>query len=226
MKSTCKVRLKGHEFDLKKASTFIKTSLFSIDLFEDEYYILSDSFNDTKDTNVVSSVASSFLEKINGILKIKFADFRGIELDYLFVFEDENGIDKVAAMQARMEGRGDLTVTVESDENKEIDDVLTNSVASEIFHIYSKETSWVNLYKVYELIKDEVGPKEVEKYVTDKELSRFTGTAQSKAQIGDEARHASSKYKGHPNPMTLEEANELVKEMMVKWAESELGSSL
>ena len=226
MKSKCKVKLSGHEFDLKKASKYFKTDQFLITKIADEYFICSEKFNDTNDINIVSKIADDYLEKINGILKLKFEIFNPIALDYLFVFEEESGISKIAAMRAAINGRGGLTANVNNtaeeleNQKKKTEVLLSNSKASEVFHFYSQATTWINLYKIYEIIRDDIGDKKIISILTKHKLSRFTGTAQSKKQIGDDARHASNKYQGHADPMTIEEANELVKKLIIEWVES------
>ena len=52
------------------------------------------------------------------------------------------------------------------------------------------------------------------------EQGRFTGTAQSKDELGDDARHASRKYKAPKNPMSLDEARAFVKSVMKAWAKT------
>jgi len=228
MKSKCKVKLIGQEIDLKRASEYFKTNQFSISKFDNEYFICSDKFDDTKDTNIVSKIANDFLEKVNGILKLKFQGFDLIQLDSLFVFEDDNGISKIAAMRVAFSGRGDLTTKANNTDkeiehqNKQIEELLDDSIATEIFHFYSQPTSWINLYKVYEIVRDNIGEKRIIEFLTKTELSRFTGTAQSKGQIGDDARHASVKYQGHSQPMNIEEASALIKKLITKWAESKM----
>lgn len=79
--------------------------------------------------------------------------------------------------------------------------------------------SWVNLYKVYELIRDGAGDVVKRGWATKGELSRFTQTAQSRDSIGDAARHASKKFKAHATPMSLTEATDLVKSLLLNWLE-------
>jgi hypothetical protein len=228
MISKCRVKLIGQEIDLKKASDYFKTDQFSITKFENEYFICSDKFNDTKDTNTVSGIADSFLEKINGILKLKFQGFNFIALDSLFVFEDEQGISKIATMLTTLSGRGDLTAIANNtdeeieNQNNQIEGLINNSIATEVFHFYSHPTSWINLYKIYEIIRDNIGDKRIIQILSKNELSRFTGTAQSREQIGDDARHASKKFLGHSQPMTIEEANDLIKKLITKWVEASI----
>jgi hypothetical protein len=228
MKSKGKVKLIGQEIDLKKAADYFKTTQFSISKAEDEYFICSDKFNDIKSTNEISKIANSFLEKINGILKLKFQGFNTIALDSLFIFEDENGISKIAAMRATLSGRGDLTAipnsTGDEVENhiNQTEKLINDLIATEVFHFYSQPTSWINLYKIYEIIRDNIGDKRIIQILSKNELSRFTGTAQSRDKIGDDARHSSKKYSGHADPMTIEEANELIKKLIIKWAEASI----
>lgn len=228
MKSKCRVKLIGQEIDFKKASEYFKTDQFSITKFEDQYFICSHQFNNTKDTNLISEIANCFLEKINGILRLKFQGFNAIALDSLFVFEDEHGISKIASMRATLSGRGDLTAIANStdeeigNQNKQTEDLINNSIATEVFHFYSQPTSWINLYKIYEIIRDDIGDKEIIKILSKNELSRFTGTAQSREQIGDDARHAAKKFIGHPQPMTIKEANELIKKLILEWSEASI----
>jgi hypothetical protein len=228
MKSKCKVKLKGHKFDLEQASEYFITDIFSICKIENEYYISSDAFNDVRDTNSIVSLATSFIEKANAILKLKLHDYKPIELENFFLFEDENGISKIGTMQVTISGRSFVSNGKSQSEHereihkKQTETLLNNSVASEIFHFYSKPTSWIDLYKIYEIIKDNIGEKKIIGFLTKSEINRFTGTAQSKAQIGDEARHASNKYKGHSQPMTIQEADVLIKKLIINWLDNEI----
>ena len=61
---------------LKKRLNILKIDQFSITKFEDEYFICSHQFNDIKETNLVSEIATCFLKKINGILRLKFGGFK------------------------------------------------------------------------------------------------------------------------------------------------------
>jgi|WetSurMetagenome_2_1015567.scaffolds.fasta_scaffold00675_15 hypothetical protein len=228
MKSKCKVKLKGHKFDLEQASEYFNTNLFSICEIGNEYYISSDAFNDLIDTNIIISLAAPYIEKANAILKLKLHDYKPIELDNFFLLEDENGTKKIGTMQVTISGRSFVTIEKNPSEHereihkKQTENLLNNSVASEIFHFYSKPTSWINLYKIFEIIKDNIGEKKIIGFLTRPEINRFTGTAQSKAQIGDEARHASDKYKGHSQPMTIQEADALIKRLIINWIENEI----
>ena len=63
---------------------------------------------------------------------------------------------------------------------------------------YFARGDWVNLYKAWEVVRDAAGAVHAiiaNGWADRTEQGRFTGTAQSKDQLGDDARHASGKYK-------------------------------
>jgi hypothetical protein len=79
---------------------------------------------------------------------------------------------------------------------------------------------WINLYKAWEVVSDAAGgPYAVVSngWADEAERRRFTGTAQSRDELGDEARHASEKYRAPKNPMTLGEAQGFVRSVIRAW---------
>jgi hypothetical protein len=83
--------------------------------------------------------------------------------------------------------------------------------------------SWFNLYKVFEIIRDEcIGEESLvaRNFIPKRDLKRFTQSAQSRELLGDEARHASRKYKPPEIPMTIDEARRLIKQLFSKWVKT------
>lgn len=81
----------------------------------------------------------------------------------------------------------------------------------------------MSLYKAYELVSDEVyGKREIisRKWVSETSLNRFSQMAQSRAGLGDEARHASKKYKAPAEPMSLAEAKNIIGTLLQNWINS------
>jgi len=81
---------------------------------------------------------------------------------------------------------------------------------------------WSNLYKAWEIVSDAAGDYRAvvrNGWAAKRDQSRFTGTAQSRRALGDEARHASAKkkYEGPQNPMTLKEAQDFVRSTIRAW---------
>lgn len=82
--------------------------------------------------------------------------------------------------------------------------------------------SWANLYAVYEIIKKSSGGKEgiAKKGWADKdEANRFSGTANSRAVLGVEARHGVNNADPLVNPMNLSEASSFIASLFDKWVD-------
>ena len=78
--------------------------------------------------------------------------------------------------------------------------------------------SWVNLYRIYEMIEDDMKGKIVQnEWATRSLLERLSRTANHPDSIGDEARHGRQKQDPPKNPMPLSEAKALIETIMHNW---------
>jgi hypothetical protein len=87
---------------------------------------------------------------------------------------------------------------------------------------------WINLYKVYEVVRDDVGGKHVlvrNGWATADDIRRFTETAQSPQLLGDAARHAGRKRPPPPDPMTLDGAKALIGAMVRSWVSTKISAA-
>jgi hypothetical protein len=84
---------------------------------------------------------------------------------------------------------------------------------------YFRKNDWNNLYKVYEIIRDDVKdiPKQNFVGITKKKLDKFTQTAQASNILGDQARHASRKFFLFTGSMGFQEANIFIKTLLGAW---------
>jgi hypothetical protein len=88
---------------------------------------------------------------------------------------------------------------------------------------FYRKSDWFSLYKVYEIVSDDVGGKEQiasRNWISKPTLNRFTQMAQSSAGLGDDARHASRRFKPPPKPMSLLEAKEVIAKLLRCWIDS------
>jgi hypothetical protein len=82
---------------------------------------------------------------------------------------------------------------------------------------------WSSLYKAYEIVRDETqGDQGIISRcrLTEATISLFRQTAQSREAVGDDARHASRKYKSPEKPMSIDEAKAVVGDLVQKWIDS------
>lgn len=229
------VRLKGHAFDLEELSDHFHSPEQNVRKDEDgHYYLGSTDFDSVADEQAVRERALEFVERMNWAAKFySGAGYRPVELDVVTrVDEDGNRIHHIT-LTATVEGRSRVSVkpTVIREGNSpgaprppnETESMFTlaerdASVADALR--YFARGDWVNLYKAWEVVGDAAGGAHAiiaNGWADRTEQGRFTGTAQSKDELGDDARHASGKYKAPKNPMSIDEARTFVRSVMVEW---------
>jgi len=82
------------------------------------------------------------------------------------------------------------------------------------------ELNWVDLYRLYELIENDVGrPMHQLGWASRNEIECFARTANSVAAAGDKARHGIERTDPPPEPMSLSHAWELIDRIMRAWLE-------
>lgn len=87
-------------------------------------------------------------------------------------------------------------------------------------HFLNADLSWFNLWKSYENVRDGNGGEKdliARGWTTDDACERFRRTANTRSAVGDGARHAKIGVPPPPNPMTLEEAEDYVRELLLRW---------
>lgn len=225
-----KVKITGHEFDLTTAEFAIKCDMFSIEKIDKEYFISSINFNDLDDSNELYAIAEEILELINSLLTLTVSGFNPLMLEHLHIKDIDGKISKIVNMSANMTGRGYMSASLSTSDSKSHNNLLslTSTLINKInekptlidvLHFYTTPITWSNLYKIYEIIHDDIGD-EVKTITGSNQLSRFKGTAQSRKLIGDEARHASENIVGPQNPMTIIEARELISNLIFIWTKA------
>ena len=83
--------------------------------------------------------------------------------------------------------------------------------------------NWKNLYMVLEIIEDDAGGEAglIETaWISRGKLKTFKHTANSFRAVGREARHATAKPNPPSVPMSLREAQELIKSVLKEWLRS------
>lgn len=87
-------------------------------------------------------------------------------------------------------------------------------------HFLNADLSWSNLWKSYENVRDGNGGEKglvASGWTTEVECERFRRTANTRSAVGDGARHAKLGVPPPSNPMTLEEAEDYVRRLLLRW---------
>ncbi|MGD1712346.1 hypothetical protein [Dapis sp. BLCC M172] len=235
MKYRILLRITGFQFlDLSK----FLSSCNEYSLIEEDgrYYLVHSSFELMNSLEQVYKWGQDNLENISGLAMLYFSGFPVLQPDVVCEIDETgkqtcehnlkahcNIVDPIRLLiDVEIQGKGQylpfeyhvqdlLLLTKEDEQVKKVIHLLT-----------SYEHDFINLYKIYDIIKDEVGgkkSKKIEGWVTREKfsVSDFTQTANHPDAIGYEARHGSNKQQPPKNPMSLSEAQNFIFNVIKKW---------
>lgn len=229
------VRLQGHGFDLAELADHFTSADRNVKKDTDgHYYLRSLDFDRMTAPNVVHECAQEILGHMNGAMKLCSGyGYRPVESDAITEIDESGNRRNYMMLSATIEGRSHMTAeptviradgTEDTSQSPDAVEVLVdlanqNEQVADALRFYARG-DWVNLYKAWEMVCDSAGGlHEVVNrgWADGDDRSRFTGTAQSRSELGDEARHASERFQAPQNPMTLDEARTFVGSVIRAW---------
>lgn len=230
------IKLKGEEFDLKDLTSLVHSPSSAVMEENGLYYLWSSDFDSLDSASEVRKSASTLIDVLNGAMKLHTSGFHGISEDGVIMIEEDGRRHEYVYLggssAARSRTRASITVTTSGDKEQVaqptcdveswISLAKTDKAVAGALHFF-RENTWISLYKVYEIIRRDMGGEKAiteNGWATERKLSRFRQTAQSKAAIGDLARHATNGYKPPPQPMSIKEAEVLLRGIILGWLSS------
>jgi len=227
------VILKGNKFDLEDLPSLLRSQEFNVTNNNGSYCLWSSEFNSLISADEVRERGIALIKMVNDAARLYRDDWHDVAVDGITCVEDDGNRHvylyeevtitaraKVSAVDVLISASGSQPVT---DQPSPLESYLrlaqNHKPVADALHFY-REDSWVNLYKVYEVVRDDVGGEHAlikKDWVPKDDLKLFTQIAQSRAALGDDARHASKKYKPPSQSMSFSEAKSLIKSILAKW---------
>jgi hypothetical protein len=225
-----RARLKGHEFDLLTLTELFGEGDPGV-ASDGEGYFLRCFIPDElfRDGGGLHDTASVLVRRVNGVARTLSSDYRPVGLTGRF--SDETGrqhhvvLADSAEVRARVNpvrvsvggeqpppspapGPGYVQLAQAHSDVAEVLDILGNA---------DPAPGWSELYKVHEILLDNVPEFYQRGWVTRDQISTFTASADRREVSGDLARHA--RLKGDPptRTMTLGEARQLIGALVTRW---------
>ena len=230
------VGLKGEKFDLEDLPALLHSPEFAIVEENGFYYLQSSEFESLTSADEVREQGTALIEILNGVASLRRDNFRDVSEGNITRVEDDGRrhhyvyVEGTIIMRAKVSA--DAIVIAPNGTEKKVAQP-TNiktwiDIAKECKPVadalrFFRDGTWGNLYKVFEIIRDDVGGEHaiIEKgWVSKRKLSRFTQTAQSSTALGDHARHASEKYKAPVQPMSLSDAKSVLRGILINWMQT------
>lgn len=90
---------------------------------------------------------------------------------------------------------------------------------AKVLRLQEHKKDWTNLYRIFEIIKDDIGGKEIisRKWAKVDEIKAFTGSANNPNVSGDDSRHGPLKGERPKKTMGITEARFLIAGITRKW---------
>ena len=100
---------------------------------------------------------------------------------------------------------------------------ISDDVARALRLSAGREHGWVELYRLLEIVEDSVGRNGITDagWATKRQLARFRHTANSFEAVGDDARHGHKHFQPPRHPMSLNDARELIRQVLRQWLDIE-----
>lgn len=230
------VELRGHVFDLRDLADLFTTPDLLVVQEGEEFRLKSTAFDALASEDDVYAKAKALMPSLNGIASVYVTGYRNVGISGGIISIDAGGTRKryiyeavteeirlkasvdVAGGVAVARGPTEADAAIKAALNKE------KEVVSRALQFFSLEKNWVNLYKVLDAIEEDMGsadPVTKKGWVSASEIDRFTGTANNHNAAKGNARHGYvSKRPMKKKPMTLAEAEQLIRTLLTQWFKS------
>jgi hypothetical protein len=228
------VRLIGHDLDLAALTREFSENTLAVIKDEHGFWLRSSEFTALAEANDVLVRARAFLAIINGAGKVFLSGYQAVEASNVVQIGDDGLRRNFVFLEASIKSRSSVSAEVTLSGGTPApqpappkDTTFAAIVAQAEVYVrralafFDRDHSWVNLYKVYELIRADVGGEMfIKGWTTKGEANRFTQTANSAGAVGDDARHAVEDTQPPKKPMALSEAEQFVRSLLAAWIRS------
>lgn len=229
------VRILGNNLDLQELSKSLNSPELGIFQEGQEFILKSTNFNQLKSAVEVRKRAEEILSLLNGTTKLALGTQQKLIIDAVVEIPDDGKKVTVLFLSDTLPVGSSTSTSTKTDngkvqENHSADPIpnwirtaQTDKNVAEIFQVLGTSVlNWINLYRVYEIIKSDVGGIDTivdNGWTTKGQIDLFKQTAQP-------YRHGKLKgYTPPKKPMALSEAESLIKRILRSWLRAKLETS-
>jgi len=232
------VQLKGDDFALGELSKSLTSPELCIVQENEKFMLKSSDFNQLANADEVRTKAEETLCLVNGSARLALGARNPITVVHVFKIDDDGRRTNFVSVPDTAHGRNSISKTIKGS-NGAVEEIhqadfipgwiniaQNDANVAKVLRLLSKSTNdWVNLYRVYEVVRDDVGgiPNIVNNgLTTNRQIERFSRTANSVGAVGDLARHGVETTDPPPNPMPFSEAESLINTIIHNWLQTKV----
>ncbi|HZD02990.1 MAG TPA: hypothetical protein VFA46_23200 [Actinomycetes bacterium] len=222
--------LVGHEFDLDDLRTQFSEPHARVRDENGHFYLEASEFEPLADFDSVRAAAHRLLDRINGAMRLYNTSYRNVQLGPIQELKPDGsrstvrtiGLDAVLERERAMPitATGGAPAPATTDRaSRSVELAAQDPDVAEALDLWANEVhNWVNLYKVFEIVRSRQGINHG--HVSKKEITRFTRTANHQGAAGRAARHARLPEDPPEHPMALPDAERLVARLLQAWIDT------
>jgi hypothetical protein len=199
------------------------------------HYLSADEIDDRPQSVQYYEVAAKILERVNGLARVADPAYAPVELSGHYLEGEQRHVVVKPGVIATRSRVGSPTVLVTNSDGvvqapppppgpQRAAVAARHHDVTEALAIMSQPAAlgWIELYKVFEIVRDSVKPNTLEKsgLVTANDLSAFSASANRPDVSGTDARHARMSGGPPKHHMSLAEGRQFVSGLVGAWIDS------
>jgi len=212
------VVLNGKPDDLNHLMTDLQDEPLHITKRTDDYFLESLEFNKMSNKEAFDC-GKLWVKKINSLMNLIYGYNPMIDTNCVQETDVDGTVHKHGFISVEFTTGKIMLHVVQTDKKSRLPNLLKirDTEIDKAIELFNAP-NWVNLYKVYEIIQDD--PNGVNLLKTFKtEVESFAHTANCRNAIGDNARHATLKYKSPKKPVSYDDAKKIIRNILIQWIE-------
>ncbi len=231
------IALEGRNVDLVHLAEMSPLGSTAVLQDDGSYYLADDDIDALNTIQDVLDQADERLTTLNGIARWRYSRFQPIRLGDPTEIKEDGSRETTRTLAARIVVAVDAraTVTVELGAGGPVEPVIPiteramilaadDPTVARVLHLYGTNgTDPVNLYRIYETVRDDVGGQGGllrTGWVSKGQISRFTQSVNDPEISGDSARHSVWPHAPHADPMQSWEQESFIRHLVQLWIQS------
>ncbi len=222
-----RVRLEGHKFDLQALAAAFTSDDLNVTEQDGGYVLRAREFEALTDAGEVREKAEAIVQSLNGLGKTLLNGFERVAVGGVTLIESETVRHNYVTFSGNARIRSNMTAELYggTDAPAAKPDLqmlfgLTHDpeVAKALRIFGSGDLDWRDLYVVFEVIEGDAGKAIREgDWASAAVIKNFKHTSNSVGALGDVARHGKESTQPPKNPMSLDDARSLVRNLLDRW---------
>lgn len=232
------VQIDGDTPDLKELSKSLVADEVRVLEKDGKYFLESNKFKKLTNSEEVASLAADILKVLTGAVRLSLGGRTPLHVANTARVRPDGGRDVFVTVSDAIHVRATIGVEItRSGGKKELIHpahsvpgwirlgLTDQNVAKALRLLGADEHNWVSLYRLYEVIEEDVGSLDkiaIDGWATKASIRRFKHTANSPGAVGDDSRHGKESTTPPSDPMDLGEARALVEVVLHNWLRSKI----